>query len=151
MLSFVPNYTTHLVNGIKNELTESSYIAFSTSLVPLAQRCIVKLVSPQPLHQLGRLYLEFVSIHLSKLFQSESPAMQSRAKTYCAIAWVNLKGNQQDNTTVNLWCTKPSALYKIQNLYVPHRPILHGVGSYDHIDGFHYSLKGLVQVLLFQL
>ena len=43
-----------------------------------------------PLHKFHNINLEFLSIHLSELFEGESPAMQTWAKTNTTLAGVHL-------------------------------------------------------------
>lgn len=80
----------YLEDGVQHKLAESSHVSLSSGLVPLPVLWAVELVSPQSLHELGRVDLELLRVNLGELLEGERPAMQTGAKPHRAFARVNL-------------------------------------------------------------
>ena len=78
-----------LVNGVEDELSESTDISLTTSLVPLLLTGTVEVVSPESGHELGGLDTELGSIHLSEVLEGEGPAVEARAETNGAVRGVD--------------------------------------------------------------
>ena len=115
----------NLVDGIQNELAETSSKSFTFARAPFVLALAVEMVSPQTVHQLGRLYLELGSIDLSKLLKRECPAMETGAEPNCTIGRVHLNVSQ--------WT------------------IFITVGGNNDIQRLNDSCESLVQVLLVHL
>ena len=85
------NFATYLVDGIKNELTETSNVVFTLlRLGPFLFFGVVEVITPELLHHLSRLNFEFGGVHLSKLLQGESPSVEARSKTNSSQGWFYL-------------------------------------------------------------
>lgn len=79
-LAFQPpqkTFTTYLIDGFQDVIGKASNSPSSFFLEPLLFLDTVELVAPKSLHQLSLFNLELTGIKLGKVFQSESPAMES--------------------------------------------------------------------------
>lgn len=78
-----------------------------------------------PVHQLNGVNLELICIHLSKLLQCKSPAVQTRAKTNATLAWVNAN--------------------------LTHGSFIISISSNNDVDVFDNTLESLVESFLVKL
>ena len=67
----------YLEDWVQNKLVKSSDVTSTTSLVPFLFFSTVELISPKSLHKFNWFNFEFGSINFSKLFQRESPSMET--------------------------------------------------------------------------
>lgn len=115
----------YLVNRVQNILRKTTNSASCGILGPLLLLHIVKLVPPEPLHQLAWLNLEPVRVQLCKLLQSKGPAMQARPE--------------------------PNGSLRRVNHNVAHRTSIFAICRNNNIDIFYDPLERLVQLLGLQL
>ena len=109
----------------QDELAVATGVAVATALVPLTGLCVVELVTPESLHELGDLDLELGRVHFGKLLQGVRPAVEAGTETNRAVFR--------------------------RDLDFAHWTIVVTVGGDDDVDVFDDTLEGLVQVFLFEL
>lgn len=96
--------TPYLLDWVHDVLNETPHQALLCLLDKLFGFLVVELVSPQPPHHLLFINLELVSVHLGKLLQVESPAVQARTKPDGTLGWINL-WKKHVKIGINAWCT----------------------------------------------
>ncbi len=69
---------SYLVDGIQHKLTETTNVTLAAcGLAPFPFLGIIELISPETLHELGRLNFELGGVNFGKLFQGESPPVET--------------------------------------------------------------------------
>ena len=81
----------YLEDVVQNELTEGSHAATLWGLSPLLGLQVEETVSPQFCHHFLLIDAKFSAVHLSKLLQGESPAVETWAETNCSLGRAHLK------------------------------------------------------------
>jgi hypothetical protein len=96
LLLVVHDDVEHLVDRVQHIHDERTLVVVVLGLGPLAGLRVEEALAPQPVHQLHRVDLELLSVHLGELLERERPAVQARAETDAALAGVDLqsKGNR---------------------------------------------------------
>lgn len=81
----------YLKNWVQHILVKSTNTIFTSYFTPFFCFCVDELISPETFHQLLGFNFELLAINFCKLFQSESPTVESWAKTNSSFFWWNLK------------------------------------------------------------
>lgn len=79
------------INGVQDVHAEGTFIVGFLLLSPLLGLWVEEVLSPKTVHEFYYINLEFLSIHFSKLFESESPSVETRTETYGAFAGIDLE------------------------------------------------------------
>jgi len=91
LVLLVHNGVEDSVDWVHDELDEGSLVgAVLLVLHPLLGLGVEVVVAPESLHELGRLHLKLLAVHIGKLLEGESPRVKAGTEADSTSGWVDL-------------------------------------------------------------